>query len=108
MDNTNPRKTLLNAEITLFAIGLIIGKVLTLLVIGGLLWWFLKPRLLLDGGAVSAQSSNTISRATSTFGTVAQVPIGSFNYGGSTVWAPLRQLVDAQIQCDRLVTREIR
>ncbi|MBD2778554.1 PstS family phosphate ABC transporter substrate-binding protein [Iningainema tapete] len=100
MDNTNPRRTLINAEITIFAIGLIIGKVLTLMVIGGVFWWYLKPRLLLFGN-VSTYSSNTFSRATATFGASTQVPIGSFNYGGSTVWAPIRQLVDAQIQSDR-------
>jgi phosphate transport system substrate-binding protein len=82
---------------------LIIGKVLTLLVIGGVLWWLLKPSLSTRNGAVSSsgQSSETASPAASTFGTVADVPIGSFNYGGSTAWAPIRQLVDSQIQSDR-------
>ncbi|WP_193198498.1 PstS family phosphate ABC transporter substrate-binding protein [Nostoc sp. MG11] len=102
MDNTNQRKTLINGEIALFLKGLIIGKVLTLLVIGGLLWWLLKPNLLTSSRSESSsQSLNTASGNASTFKTVANVPTNSFNYGGSTTWAPIRQLVDSQIQSDR-------
>jgi phosphate transport system substrate-binding protein len=103
MDNTNQRKALINSEIALFLRGLIIGKVLTLLVIGGLLWWLLKPNLLPRSSVDSAnnQSSNTLSTGGSAFQTIADVPTGSFNYGGSTAWASIRQLVDSQIQSDR-------
>jgi len=79
--------------------GLIIGKVLTLLVIGGLFWWLVAPRLRASNNTnLSSQSSNTASIDTSAFGTAANMPIGSFKYGGSTAWAPIRQLVDSQIQ----------
>ena len=107
MDNTNQKKALINSEIALFLRGLIIGKVLTLIVIGGLLWWFLKPNLSSRSSVDSSnQSSNAISSNTppstgSTFQTVADVPNASFNYGGSTAWASIRQLVDSQIQSDR-------
>ncbi|MEH2397333.1 PstS family phosphate ABC transporter substrate-binding protein [Nostoc sp.] len=107
MDNTNQKKALINSEIALFLRGLIIGKVLTLMVIGGLLWWFLKPNLLSRSSVDSSnQSSNAISSKTlpstgSTFQTVANIPNASFNYGGSTAWASIRQLVDSQIQSDR-------
>ncbi|WP_375470389.1 PstS family phosphate ABC transporter substrate-binding protein [uncultured Nostoc sp.] len=107
MDNTNQKKALINSEIGLFLRGLIIGKVLTLMVIGGLLWWLLKPNLLSRSSVDSSnQSSNAISSKTppstgSTFQTVANVPNASFNYGGSTAWASIRQLVDSQIQSDR-------
>ncbi|MEH2010125.1 PstS family phosphate ABC transporter substrate-binding protein [Nostoc sp.] len=107
MDNTNQKKALINSEIALFLRGLIIGKVLTLMVIGGLLWWLLKPNLLSRSSVDSStQSSNAISSKTlpstgSTFQTVADVPNASFNYGGSTAWASIRQLVDSQIQSDR-------
>ncbi|MEI1376284.1 substrate-binding domain-containing protein [Nostoc sp. UHCC 0926] len=107
MDNTNQKKALINSEIALFLRGLIIGKVLTLMVIGGLLWWFLKPNLLSRSSVNSSnQSSNTVSSNTlpstgSTFQTVADVPNASFNYGGSTAWASIRQLVDSQIQSVR-------
>jgi phosphate transport system substrate-binding protein len=102
MDNTNQKKALINGEIALFLKGLIIGKVLTLLVIGGLLWWLLKPNLLTSSGAESPNKSlNTASGNSSTFKKVANVPTNSFKYGGSTAWAPIRQLVDSQIQSDR-------
>ncbi|MEH2000049.1 MAG: substrate-binding domain-containing protein [Nostoc sp.] len=102
MDNTNQKKALINSEIALFLRGLIIGKVLTLIVIGGLLWWLLKPNLLSRSSVNSSnQSLNTGSSSGSTFQTVADVPTASFNYGGSTAWASIRQLVDSQIQSDR-------
>lgn len=81
--------------------GLIIGKVLTLLVIGGVLWW-LKPRLWSYGNTTLSQTSSTAPAATaSSFQAATNVPTGTFNYGGSTAWAPIRQLVDAQIQHER-------
>nr|MDZ8042654.1 substrate-binding domain-containing protein [Nostoc sp. CreGUA01] len=104
MDNTNQRKTLISGEIGLFLRGLIIGKVLTLMVIGGLLWWLLKPNFLSRGSTNSYSSNrnlNSASTGKSTFQTIADVPTGSFNYGGSTAWASIRQLVDSQIQSDR-------
>ncbi|WP_138505006.1 PstS family phosphate ABC transporter substrate-binding protein [Nostoc sp. PA-18-2419] len=103
MDNTNQRRALINGEIGLFLKGLIIGKVLTIIVIGGLLWWLLKPNLRAGNGADSytEQSLKTPFSGTSTFETIPDVPTGSFNYGGSTAWASIRQLVDSQIQSDR-------
>ncbi len=103
MDNTNQRKALINSEIALFLRGLIIGKVLTLMVIGGLLWWLLKPNLSSSRNSAdsSNQTFNAVSSTASTFQTVADVPPASFNYGGSTAWASIRQLVDSQIQSAR-------
>ncbi|MEH2208359.1 MAG: substrate-binding domain-containing protein [Nostoc sp.] len=102
MDNTNQRKALINSEISLFLRGLIIGKVLTLMVIGGLLWWLLKPNVFSRNSVNSSnQNFNRISNNASSFQTVADVPPASFNYGGSTAWASIRQLVDSQIQSDR-------
>ncbi|BDI14344.1 phosphate ABC transporter substrate-binding protein [Nostoc cf. commune SO-36] len=103
MDNTNQKKALINGEIALFLRGLIIGKVLTLMVIGGLLWWLLKPNLSSRTSVSSSsnQNLNALSSNASTFQTVADVPNASFNYGGSTAWASIRQLVDSQIQSDR-------
>ncbi len=88
----NQKKPLINGEIALFVRGLIIGKVLTIIVIGGLFWWLLKPRIFTSTSAnsPSGQTSNTATENTSTFKTIASVPSGSFNYGGSTAWAPLR------------------
>ncbi|BAZ51083.1 periplasmic phosphate-binding protein of phosphate ABC transporter [Nostoc sp. NIES-4103] len=98
MDNTNQKKVLIKTDVAVFVRGLLIGKALTLVVIGGLLWWLLKP------SDISRQSSDSASDASfkdtvggSTFESLPDVPIDSFNYGGSTAWAPIRQLVDSQI-----------
>ncbi|MBN3906603.1 MAG: substrate-binding domain-containing protein [Nostoc sp. NMS1] len=103
MGNTNQKKALINSEMALFLRGLIIGKVLTVIVIGGLLWWLLKPNLLSRNSVNSSSNQNfkTVSNTASSFQTVADVPTASFNYGGSTAWASIRQLVDSQIQSDR-------
>ncbi|NJM70370.1 MAG: phosphate ABC transporter substrate-binding protein [Scytonema sp. RU_4_4] len=108
MDNTNQKKFVINGEIALLLKGLIIGKVLTLVVISGLFWWLLRPRLSVSDNtnslssqsinALSDRSSNTASTPMLAFETVADIPIGSFKYGGSTAWAPIRQLADSQIQ----------
>jgi phosphate transport system substrate-binding protein len=98
MDNTNQGKGLIKGDIAIFLRGLIIGKVLTLMVIGGLLWWLLKPEVLARKNTDSSSpSSNPNSSTTSTFNSLADVPTDSFNYGGSTAWAPIRQVVDSQI-----------
>lgn len=78
--------------------GLLIGKVLTLVVIGGLFWWMVRNGIF-KFNYYSADQSSDIASATgaSTFQNT-DVPSGSFNYGGSTAWAPIRQLVDSQIQ----------
>jgi phosphate transport system substrate-binding protein len=106
MDNTNQKKLVINGEVALLLKGLIIGKVLTLIVISGLFWWLVRPRIWVSNNTNSLSShSNTVSMATSmataTFAVGAvddNIPIGSFKYGGSTAWASIRQLVDSQIQ----------
>jgi phosphate transport system substrate-binding protein len=108
MDNTNRGKFTLTPEVVLLLKGLIVGKIMTLVVIGGLFWWLLWPRLLWVGSSSSSfanqpnQSLKTNSDSQSTFQTVEDVPVGSFKYGGSTAWIPIRQFVDSQIQNTRL------
>lgn len=46
-----------------------------------------------SAGLASSQGGNT-----SNFASVKDVPIGLFSYGGSTSWAPIRLMVDPQIQ----------
>ncbi|MBW4613174.1 MAG: substrate-binding domain-containing protein [Desmonostoc vinosum HA7617-LM4] len=100
--NTDKKKPVINADIALFLRGLIIGKLMTIVVIGGLLWWLLKSNLWVRSNAeYSSVSLNTTSGEESTFKTVIDVPNDSFKYGGSTAWAPIRQLVDSQIQSAR-------
>ena len=86
-----------NKDVVLLIKGLIIGKVLTLLVIGGLLWW-LKPQLWSSATATNQTSENTVATNGSTYDRTTGVPSGTFNYGGSAAWIPIRQVVDAQIQ----------
>jgi phosphate transport system substrate-binding protein len=100
MIDKNNKGVPLNKDVALLIRGLIIGKVLTLLVIGGLFWW-LRPRRGIESAAfyTSGQDSLTARANTaSTFEKVTDVPTGSFKYGGSTAWAPIRQLVDSQLQ----------
>ena len=98
MDNTNHGKALIKEEIAIFLRGLIIGKVLTLMVIGGLLWWLLKPSSFSSNNSdASISSVKSTSTGGSTFQSLADVPTNSFKYGGSTAWAPIRQVVDSQI-----------
>ncbi len=82
--------------------GLVIGKVLTLLVFGGV-WWLLKLRTTTyNDVSFATQNAGRVSAIVeSSFQTVDNVPTGSFNYGGSTAWAPIRQFVDSQIQTER-------
>lgn len=99
ISNQDKKRAPLNKDVVLLIKGLIIGKVLTLVVVGGLLWW-LRPRLFVSSGTPSNQTSSIASAANnaSSFQSISAVPIGSFKYGGSPAWAPIRQLVDAQIQ----------
>ncbi len=104
MDNTNQRRIPFNGEIWLFLRGLIIGKILTILVLGGVAWWLLRPYTLVRKNtnvATSTQSLNPSSPVVSNFQSVANIPVAAANYGGSVAWAPIRQLVDSQIQSDR-------
>jgi phosphate transport system substrate-binding protein len=83
--------------------GLIFGELLTIVIIGGL-WLWLRPRLWVSNGTFSssAQGANAASTSVaSNFQTVTDVPIGAFKYGGSTAWAPIRQLVDSYIHNTR-------
>jgi len=50
------------------------------------------------------QNTSTQPQGT-TFATVKNVPTGSFNYGGSTSWAPIRLAIDPVIQIARLEFR---
>ncbi|MGI8501120.1 MAG: PstS family phosphate ABC transporter substrate-binding protein [Hassallia sp.] len=103
MKNTTRKSVPLSKDAQQMIRGLIFGELITIVIIGGL-WLWLRPRLLVNNGtfSTSGQGANTASTsATSTFETVTDVPIGAFKYGGSTTWAPIRQLVDSYIQNTR-------
>ncbi|ALF54398.1 phosphate ABC transporter substrate-binding protein [Nostoc piscinale CENA21] len=103
MSNSNRRAVSLSTDAIQMIRGLIIGEVITIVLIGGL-WLWLRPRLFVNNrpDSVSSQNPATVSSLTgSTFANVNDMPIGAFNYGGSTAWASIRQLVDSQIQNTR-------
>jgi phosphate transport system substrate-binding protein len=98
MVNKNSKRIRLNKESVLLLKGLIVGKVLTLIVIGGLVWWLWPRKVNNDFYASDRQNFDNKSSATSNFQSVINVPTGSFSYSGSYAWAPIRLLVDSQIQ----------
>jgi len=103
MKNASKKSLPLSKDAQQMIRGLIFGELLTIVIIGGL-WLWLRPRLWVNNGTFtnSGQDANTASSsANSNFQTVTDVPIGAFKYGGSTTWAPIRQLVDSYIQNTR-------
>lgn len=101
MTNEPRRGVALSRDAVQIVRGLVVGELITIIIIGGL-WLWLRPRLQIDNATFSkpiSQGTNTTSsRSSSTFQTITNVPIGSFKHGGSTAWASIRPLVDAQIQ----------
>lgn len=90
--------TRLSKDATLLLKGLIIGKVLTLVVVGGFFWWFWSRLGREQNFVVSNNTSLDNAFSTLPSQTITNIPIGSFNYGGSPAWAPIRQTIDSQIQ----------
>ncbi|MGB3653921.1 MAG: substrate-binding domain-containing protein, partial [Rivularia sp. (in: cyanobacteria)] len=99
MTNTTKKLIPLSRDSIQLVKGLIIGKVLTILVMGGL-WLLVRQYLGANNRSIVNRGVETATEA-STFKMVSNVPIGSFKYGGSTAWAPIRQLVHSLIQSDR-------
>jgi phosphate transport system substrate-binding protein len=72
---------------------LLLALFLTATALGGGLWWFSKY---FQNAPVNPSAPNA-QNAPATFRNVPQVPNGRFRYGGSTTFAPIRALVDAEI-----------
>lgn len=79
-----------------------LGFVGTVAVASGILVWSLG---LLGGGIWQLFQRRTqpmqTQQASRRFAQVQNVPTGVFSYGGSTVWAPVRLLVDSAVQSER-------
>ncbi|MUG94733.1 phosphate ABC transporter substrate-binding protein [Scytonema sp. UIC 10036] len=88
---------------------LLLSLLITVGLIAGGYWWFSRNSNLNLSQTFSKNAgsgndgSNTVSREPigKTFASVQNVPIGTFKYGGSTSWAPIRGLVDPTIQSAR-------
>jgi phosphate transport system substrate-binding protein len=92
---------------------LILSLLITVGLIAGGYWWFSRNPNFNFSQTFSKSSSpnNDESRTVppvppvepsgKTFASVQNIPIGTFKYGGSTSWAPIRGLVDPIIQSTR-------
>lgn len=92
---------------------LVLAFLITAGLLGGGFWWLQKSGINL--GAIIGSKSNDPSRSNnqanspppsaeqsnSNFAAVQNVPTGLFNYGGSTSWAPIRLVIDPEIQAAR-------
>lgn len=92
---------------------LVLAFLVTAGLLGGGFWWLQKSGI--DLGASIGSKSNDPSRSNnppnspplsteqsnSNFTAVQNVPTGLFNYGGSTSWAPIRLVIDPEIQAAR-------
>jgi phosphate transport system substrate-binding protein len=95
---------------------LILSLLITTLLIAGGWWWFNRNSGFNITSLIQSQqnkSDSDISNTSAvppvstsgtggnTFDRVENVPVGLFNYGGSTSWAPIRELVDKEIQASQ-------
>lgn len=84
---------------------LVVALMLTLGLIAGGLWFASKyfnfgnlGGWFQGGGSSNPSTNQPPGQAGDTFASIANVPSGLFNYGGSTSWAPVRGQVDPVIQ----------
>lgn len=95
---------------------LILSLLITTLLIAGGWWWFNKNSGANITSLIKSQQNKSDSGTSKTpavppvstsgkggnsFASVENVPVGLFNYGGSTSWAPIRELVDKKIQAEK-------
>jgi len=64
-------------------------------IVGVMLWLITSQFSIFSNILQPSSPSSTTSRS---FETVSEVPEGLFSYGGSTTWAPIRKVVDPEIQ----------
>ncbi len=94
---------------------LILSLLITTLLIAGGWWWFNKNSSANITSLIKSQQNksdsdtlntpavplSTSGTGGNTFASVENIPVGLFNYGGSTSWAPIRQIVDKKIQASQ-------
>lgn len=77
---------------------LILALLITVGLVGGGVWWFMKHSGLDIGGLANNQSQPLGQSKVESFSSVQNVPSGVFNYGGSTSWVSIRKTVDPVIE----------
>ena len=90
---------------------LVAAFLITTGLVGGGLWWFTQRSGSNLGSLISPQpspqsssgasSSPASGQVATSFSQAMNIPSGTFSYGGSTSWAPLRLTVDSAIQAAR-------
>jgi phosphate transport system substrate-binding protein len=86
---------------------LVLSLLITVGLIAGGFWWFTRKSDLNLNKFADSQGNNSNSNSTqqqsqgSNFASVQNVPTGTFRYGGSTSWAPIRLATDPAIQTAR-------
>lgn len=77
---------------------LVLALLFTLGLIGGGNWWWSRESNLINGNRQVNRQLPEQSPQAKIFAQVQGIPEGLFSYGGSTTWAPIRELVDSAIQ----------
>ena len=82
-------------------LSLLLAVVITIGLIFGGLWFFMERWAQLNGTVAKSSGSNNTDNPTNQFVNkcnVSNLPEGTFNYGGSTTWAPIRKDVDSVLE----------
>ena len=77
---------------------LVLSLLITVGLIAGGFWWFTRKSSV---DSLSALTNSNGEPKGKNFASVANIPTGLFNYGGSTSWAPIRLTADPIIQAAR-------
>ncbi|MBE8992392.1 substrate-binding domain-containing protein [Nostoc sp. LEGE 12450] len=91
-------------------LSLFLAVVITIGLIFGGLWFFMERWAQLNGTVAKPLGNSNTDKPINQFlnkCNVSNLPEGTFNYGGSTTWAPIRKDVDSslQSQCPRFTLR---
>ena len=82
-------------------LSLFLAAIITIGLIFSGLWFFMERWAQLNGTVAKSSGSNNTDNPTNQFVNkcnVSNLPEGTFNYGGSTTWAPIRKDVDSVLE----------
>ncbi|MEH1792399.1 MULTISPECIES: PstS family phosphate ABC transporter substrate-binding protein [unclassified Nostoc] len=91
-------------------LSLFLAVVITIGLIFSGLWFFMERWAQLNGTVAKSSGTGNTDNSVNKFASkcnVPNLPEGTFNYGGSTTWAPIRKDVDSVLesQCPRFILR---